>query len=178
MVAHGGYHAGDDRRRDEMSSSLREWRRRLSETFRRPNSETDEELRFHLEMAEEDALRRGRSVREARLRAGGVAQAADAVRDQSAIGWLADFLRDAGYGLRQVRGNPLFSGIAIATLALGIGGITAVFSGLDAGLIRPPPFPDAGRPRIVLGGTREGGDAWGRPRPPRRRGGGAPQPSF
>ena len=46
-------------------------------------SESEEELRFHLEMAELDAVRRGQNVREARLRAGGIAQAAEAVRDQS-----------------------------------------------------------------------------------------------
>ena len=49
------------------------------------------------------------------------------------------------YGLRQVRRNPLFSGIAIATLALGIGGITAMFSAFDAVLIRPMPYADADR---------------------------------
>ena len=53
-----------------MSFSLREWWRRWWETFRhRDNSETEEELRFHLEMAELDALRRGQDVRDARLRA-------------------------------------------------------------------------------------------------------------
>ena len=52
---------------------------------------------------------------------------------------------DARYGLRQVRRNPTFSAIAIATLALGIGGITAIFSAFDAVLIRPLPYNDAGR---------------------------------
>ena len=52
-------------------------------------------------------------------------------------------IRDARYGLRQVRRNPLFSGIAVATLALGIGGITAMFSAFDAVLIRPLPYSDA-----------------------------------
>ena len=57
-----------------MSFMLREWWRRLWGTFRHRESETDEELQFHLQMAEEEALRRGQSVREARLRAGGAAQ--------------------------------------------------------------------------------------------------------
>src|SRR5215813_2895162 len=52
---------------------------------------------------------------------------------------------DVGYGLRQVRRNPLFSGIAIGTLALGIGGITAMFSIFDVVLIRPLPYYDADR---------------------------------
>src|SRR5437773_2346647 len=52
---------------------------------------------------------------------------------------------DARYGLRQVRRNPVFSAIAIATLALGIGGITAMFSAADAVLIRPLPYAVADR---------------------------------
>src|SRR5262244_2233127 len=52
---------------------------------------------------------------------------------------------DARYGLRQVRRNPAFSAIAITTLALGIGGITAVFSAFDTILIRPLPYADADR---------------------------------
>ncbi|HYI96838.1 MAG TPA: ABC transporter permease [Bryobacteraceae bacterium] len=64
---------------------------------------------------------------------------------RSAWGWtrLEQLARDAGYGMRQVRRNPMFSGLAIATLALGIGGITAMFSAFDAVLIRPLPYADA-----------------------------------
>ena len=66
---------------------------------------------------------------------------------RAAWGWtrLEQLARDAGYGLRQVRRNPWFSAIAIATLALGIGGITAMFSAFDAVLIRPLPYADADR---------------------------------
>ncbi len=53
--------------------------------------------------------------------------------------------RDAWHGLRQLRRDPGFSAIAIATLALGIGGITAMFSAVDAVLIRPMPYADADR---------------------------------
>jgi len=62
-------------------------------------------------------------------------------------GWarLEQFVRDIQYGLRQVRRNPVFSAIAIATLALGIGGITAMFSAVDAVLIRPLPYADSNR---------------------------------
>jgi putative ABC transport system permease protein len=58
---------------------------------------------------------------------------------------LEQLARDLRYGLRQVRRNPAFSGIAIATLALGIGVNTAMFSAVDAVLIRPLPYVDAGR---------------------------------
>ena len=59
--------------------------------------------------------------------------------------WLDVAGRDVRYGLRQVRRNPAFSAVAIATLALGIGGITAMFSAVDAVLIRPLPYTDADR---------------------------------
>src|SRR5262245_39039125 len=55
------------------------------------------------------------------------------------------FVRDVRSGLRQVRRNPAFSAIAIATLALGIGGVTAMFSAFDSILIRPLPYADADR---------------------------------
>jgi predicted permease len=66
---------------------------------------------------------------------------------RAAWGWtrVEQLARDVHYGLRQVRRNPAFSGIAIATLALGIGVNTAMFSAVDAVLIRPLPYVDAGR---------------------------------
>ncbi|MPY88947.1 MAG: FtsX-like permease family protein [Luteitalea sp.] len=66
---------------------------------------------------------------------------------RAAWGWprLEQLARDVRYGLRQVRRNPAFSAIAIATLALGIGVNTAMFSAVDAVLIRPLPYVDADR---------------------------------
>ena len=51
--------------------------------------------------------------------------------------------RDIRYGLRQLRRNPAFSAVAIVTLALSIGGITAIFSAVDTILVRPLPYADA-----------------------------------
>ncbi len=112
-------------------------------------AELREELQFHLEQDAEQRQANGMAEREARWAArrelGNVALVEETTR--GAWSWirLEQFARDAGYGLRQVRRNPLFSGIAIATLALGIGGVTAMFSAFDAVLIRPMPYAHADR---------------------------------
>jgi predicted permease len=129
-----------------MRFRLLEWWRRWRETFRRrDDSDREEELRFHLEMAELDAVRRGQNVREARLRAGGVAQAAEAVRDQGTIRWLSDFLRDSRHGIRLLARTPVFTAAAIVSLALGIGANTAIFSLVDAVILRMMPVHEPER---------------------------------
>src|ERR1041385_5303192 len=112
-------------------------------------SELQEELRFHLETEaqtrEENGLTRDEARRAARRELGNLRLVEEDTRE--VWGWprLERVLRDAGHGLRQFRRNPAFSGVAIATLALGIGGVTAMFSAFDALLIRPLPYADADR---------------------------------
>jgi putative ABC transport system permease protein len=125
--------------------------RKLRWLTRRSDKEAElrEELQFHLgqeaEQRQDDGLIQGEARWAARRELGNFALVQENTR--AAWGWtrLEQFARDVDYGLRQVRGNPLFSGIAIATLALGIGGITAIFSACDAVLIRPLPYADADR---------------------------------
>jgi len=102
-----------------MIPRLREWLLRAWATVANRHDDVEEELRFHLEMAEEAALRRGVSAREARLQARGFVQACDAVRDQTAIAWLADFFRDSRHALRNLARSPQFASAAIVSLALG-----------------------------------------------------------
>src|SRR5207249_7565881 len=117
----------------------------------RSDKEADlrEELQFHLEeeaeQRQEDGLAQDEARWAARRELGNLALVEENTR--AAWGWrrLEQLARDAGYGLRQVRRNPAFSAIAIATLALGIGGITAMFSAFDAVLIRPLPYADGDR---------------------------------
>src|SRR3954447_6816141 len=121
------------------------WLRRRSDK----EAELREELHFHLEQEAEQRQDDGLAEHEARWAArrelGNIALVEENTR--VAWGWtrFEQFARDAGHGLRQFRRNPSFSGIAIATLALGIGGITGMFSAFDAVLIRPLPFADADR---------------------------------
>ena len=111
--------------------------------------ELREELQFHLgeeaEQRRRDGLAREEAGRAARRELGNLTLVEENTR--SAWGWtrFEQLARDVGFGLRQIRRNPAFSAIAIATLALGIGGITAIFSAVDAVLIRPLPYPDADR---------------------------------
>jgi hypothetical protein len=118
-------------------ATFREWLSRLWGTLRRNSRdrEMEEELGSHLELATDDMRRLGGSAqdarRAARLRVGGVDQAMDALRDQRGLPWLDDLARDVRHGLRSLRRSPVFTGVAVLTLALAIGGNTAIFSVVD-----------------------------------------------
>src|SRR5687767_6186125 len=102
-----------DRQGSSAMATLREWIVRLwgSVRPRRRDAELEEELRLHLELATEDERRRatssGGAARAAAIRAGGLVQAAEALRDQRGLPWLDDLARDLRYGLRALRRNPL-----------------------------------------------------------------------
>ncbi|HKE82270.1 MAG TPA: ABC transporter permease [Vicinamibacterales bacterium] len=118
---------------------------------RRDRAEHDlhEELQVFIDMAAADEVRGGATAAEARRRAaialGGLEPAKERVRGGRHGAWLDAAGRDIRYGLRQLRLSPAFSAIAIATLALSIGGITAIFSAFDTILLRPLPYADPDR---------------------------------
>jgi predicted permease len=111
---------------------------------RRLDEDLDAELKAHIDLATEENVQRGMSVQEARTRAlrefGGVTQIKETYRVQRALPFLETTVMHMRYGLRQLRKSPAFSITAILTLALGIGGMTAVFSVVEAVLLRPLPF--------------------------------------
>ena len=119
--------------------------------FRRNQAERDlnDEMAAFVDMAAANQIRDGATLAEARRRATlqleGLEQAKEHVRAGRHGASLDVFARDVRYGLRQVRRNPVFSAVSIATLALGIGGLTAMFSVFDAVLVRPLPYADADR---------------------------------
>src|ERR1051326_66738 len=125
--------------------------RKLRWLIRRDDREAElrEELQFHLDQesaGRQDAgLARSAAASAASRELGNRALLQEDIR--AAWGWarLEQLARDAAYGWRQVCRNRVFSAMAIATFALGIGGITAMFSAFDAVLIRPLPYTDADR---------------------------------
>ena len=124
---------------------------------KRAEADLDEEMQTFIDMSAADHIRDGASPGEARRRAvlqlEGLEQAKELVRTRRHGARLDVAARDVRYGLRQLRRNPAFSAIAIATLALGIGGITAMFSAFDAVLVRPLPYVDADRLVMIWDAT-------------------------
>jgi predicted permease len=127
---------------------LREWAARLRGSLRRGRSdyELEEELRLHLELAAADARARGHTpaeaAREARVRAGQLVQAAEALRAQQGLPWFDDLARDLRYAFRTLRRSPAFTAIVLLTLTVGIGANAAVYQLLDAIRLRELPVRD------------------------------------
>jgi putative ABC transport system permease protein len=137
---------------------------RIAGAFTRHDADDNlrDELQAHLEMETAENIRRGMQPDEARRRAmlvaGGLTQAAEAVRDQRGLPWIEGIAADIKYALRALRHSLAFTSVVVLTLALGIGANTAIFSVVRGVLLKP--LPHRGGDRLVY--LRQSADGPGR----------------
>jgi predicted permease len=141
---------------------MRSWFARIGSLVfrRRLDADLDAEVQFHIDMLAQDQLRRGVSPEEARRAAlrsfGGVMQVKEAYREQRGLPFLEMFFQDARYGVRGLLRTKAFTAAALLTLTLGIGANSAIFSVVNAVLLRPLDYPES--ERILQLHRRQGGE--------------------
>lgn len=135
---------------------------RLRSLFRRQQleCELDEEFQFHLAQRIEQEIASGKTPEQARtaaLRAmHGIEQQKEHCREARRISWIEEFFRDLRYAIRYLSKSPAFAAIAILSLAFGIGANTAIFSLINAVMLRDLPVKNPGQ-LVLFGDGRASG---------------------
>ena len=130
---------------------LRTWLHRLGGLFGKASRDHElaAEIESHLQLHIDDNIRTGMTPEEARRQAilefGAVESIKESYRDRRGVPLIDTLMRDVAWGWRVLRRDPGFAFVAVLTLALGIAATTAVFSIVDAVLLRPLPYPQAER---------------------------------
>jgi macrolide transport system ATP-binding/permease protein len=130
---------------------LRAWLARFKGLFQKSAREDDlaKEIESHLQLDIDDNIRAGMSPQEAKrvavMKLGGIDQTKEAYRDRATIPFLESVIQDLRFTLRQLGRNPSVTVAAVLTLAAAIGANTAIFSVVNAVLLRPLPYPNSDR---------------------------------
>jgi putative ABC transport system permease protein len=126
----------------------------------RDDEDFSAELESHVAMHTEDGIRAGLSPSEARRQAlialGGAEQTHQAYRERRTLPWLETLWQDTRFGLRILCRNPVYTAVAVLTLALGIGANTAVFTVAQAALLRSWPAKEPDRLARLIAATPQG----------------------
>ena len=143
---------------------MRAWLVRIGGLFGRSRRDREfaEELKSHLQLHTEDGIRSGLTPAEARraaiIKLGGIEPTKERHRDRRSVPLLEALARDLAYSARMVRRNPGFTATVVLTLGLGIGATTAIFTIVNAVLLRPLPYPEPDRLVYIAMSFGEPGD--------------------